>query len=105
MIFENKQDVLQLAPTFVLKQHRSVTKKDVPELIKRGLKDEYDEILEILRRKPTAHVRSNEQLKNYKGLKKAHSMRINGKERVVFTIDKVNQIVWIWSAFGHYNDN
>ncbi|MDR3191421.1 MAG: Txe/YoeB family addiction module toxin [Lactobacillaceae bacterium] len=105
MIFENKTDILNQEIVYIIKEHRTVAKKDLPELHKLDLLDDYNEIKELLRRNPFAHVRNNEQLQNYKGMKKARSMRINGKQRVVFTVDKTIKTVWIWSAFGHYNDN
>ena len=37
--------------------------------------------------------------------KKIYSMRINSQHRVVYTIDKVQHEVKIWSAWSHYQKN
>lgn len=86
-----------------IRQYKEVKKKHIPLLEKAGLKGDYDEIVEILRKNPFEQVRRNEVLEPKH--KKIHSMRINGQHRVVFTIDKKEKTVTIWAAWSHYEKN
>lgn len=84
-------------------EYREVKKKHIPLLEREGLKGNYDEIIEILRKNPFEQVRHNETLQPKD--KKIRSMRINGQHRVVFTIDKATRTVKIWAAWSHYEQN
>jgi Txe/YoeB family toxin of toxin-antitoxin system len=80
--------------------HREVKKVDIPLLEKSGLKADFDDVIQILKENPYQRVRNMEILNPRQ--KQIDSMRINVKHRVVYTIDKKNKIVKIWSAWTHY---
>jgi Txe/YoeB family toxin of toxin-antitoxin system len=80
--------------------HKDVKRKDEEYLKSAGLYDIYLEIKEILKDNPFSTKRSREKLVPKSDNK--YSMRINKKHRVVYTIDKQNRILIIWSAWTHY---
>ena len=80
--------------------HREVKKKDIPLLEKAGLRTDFDEIVAILKKNPYEKVRSMELLQPR--AKKIYYMRINIQHRVVYTIDKKERVVKLWSAWSHY---
>ena len=80
--------------------HRKVIKKDMPLLKQVNLKDIFDEIVENLKINPYKEYRNFEKLHPYN--RYIYSLRINGQHRVVFTIDKKQRRVKIWSAWSHY---
>lgn len=80
--------------------HREVIKKDMPLLKQANLKDIFDEIVENLKINPYKEYRNFEKLHPYN--RYIYSLRINGQHRVVFTIDKRQRRVKIWSAWSHY---
>jgi len=80
--------------------HREVKKKDIPLLVASNLKNDFDEIVSILKQNPYSKERNAEKI-NPKN-KNIYSMRINIQHRVVYTIDKENKIVKLWSAWTHY---
>ncbi len=83
-----------------IKAHRDVMKKDIPLLKQHNLKNDFDEIAKILKDNPYSHVRNFEKLEPRK--RKICSMRINNQHRVVYTVDKKDHQVIIWSAWSHY---
>ena len=80
--------------------HREVIKKDMPLLKQANLKDIFDEIVENLKINPYKEYRNFEKLHPYN--RYIYSLRINGQHRVVFTIDKKQRRVKIWSSWSHY---
>ena len=80
--------------------HRSVKKEDIPKLERIGLKSDFDEVIEILKKNPYSRERSMELMRPKN--KQIYSMRINIQHRVVYTIHKEEKIVKIWSAWSHY---
>lgn len=82
--------------------HRDVLKKDVPLLIQAGLKDDYDEIVGNLKINPYKKYRNFEKLHPYHLY--IYSLRENSQHRVVYTIDKKQHRVKIWSAWSHYEN-
>ena len=82
--------------------HRDVKKDDIPELEKVGLKQDFDEIVTILKKNPYSRERNMELMKPKN--KQIYSMRINIQHRVVYTIHKQDKIVKIWSAWSHYQN-
>ena len=80
--------------------HREVKKVDIPKLEKTGLKQDFDEIVAILKNNPYSRERNMELMKPKN--KQIYSMRINIQHRVVYTINKQDKIVKIWSAWSHY---
>lgn len=80
--------------------HKAVKKEDIPKLEAAGLKTDFDEIVALLKENPYSRQRRMEKL-NPKN-KEIYSMRINIQHRVVYTIDKPNKVVKIWSAWSHY---
>ncbi len=97
MIFESVNEILKLPIKYQVMPYKKVLSKDLPKLEKLNLRSDFNEIVEILKRKPEAHLRNDEKLSGTSG---QHSMRLNQKHRVVFTIGKDE--VFIWSAWGHY---
>ena len=75
-------------------------KIDISLLERSVLKDDFDEIVKALKEKPYQRIRNMELLQPRN--KQIYSMRINVKHRVVYTIDKENRVVKIWSAWTHY---
>jgi len=82
---------------WIILPHREVKKNDIPLLEQLGLKSDFDEIVDILKKNPYQQVRNMEVLQPRQ--KKIYSMRINLQHRVVYTVDKENKIVKIWSAW------
>ena len=82
--------------------HRDVKKADIPKLEKVGLKQDFDEIVKILKKNPYSRERNMELMKPKN--KQIYSMRINIQHRVVYTIHKQDKIVKIWSAWSHYQN-
>ena len=80
--------------------HRDVKKADFQKLEKAGLKNDFDEIVEILKKNPYSRERNMELMKPKN--KQIYSMRINIQHRVVYTIHKEDKVVKIWSAWSHY---
>ncbi|WP_230318921.1 Txe/YoeB family addiction module toxin [Lactobacillus crispatus] len=68
----------------------------MPLLKQANLKDIFDEIVENLKINPYKEYRNFEKLHPYN--RYIYSLRINGQHRVVFTIDKRQRRVKIWSA-------
>ena len=87
-------------PEWTLLPHREVKNKDISLLKESGLKEDFDEIVAALKQNPYQQIRNMELLKPQQ--KKIYSMRINIQHRVVYTIDKKNKIIKIWSAWSHY---
>lgn len=83
--------------------YKDVKKKDLPKLKQTNLLDQYEEIIGILKKNPFENVRRFEKLNPRN--KHIYSMRINGTHRVVYTVDKENKVVKIWSAWTHYENN
>lgn len=86
-----------------VKAYKAVIKKDIPLLKRSKLYDQFEEIVEILKSNPYSNIRRMEKL-NPKN-KKIFSMRINGQHRVVYTIDKKQKTVVVWSAWSHYEND
>ena len=82
--------------------HKEVKKDDIPNLEKVGLKQDFDEIVKILKKNPYSRERNMELMKPKN--KQIYSMRINIQHRVVYTIHKQDKIVKIWSAWSHYQN-
>ena len=82
--------------------HRDVKKVDIPKLEKTELKQDFDEIVAILKKNPYSRARNMELMKPKN--KQIYSMRINIQHRVVYTIHKQDKIVKIWSAWSHYQN-
>lgn len=80
--------------------HREVIKKDIPKLEQAGLKNIFDEIVENLKVNPYKEYRNFEKLHPYNMY--LFSLRENNRHRVVYTIDKKNHKIKIWSAWTHY---
>ena len=83
--------------------HKEVKKKHLPLLEKINLLSDYEEIIETLKKNPHTQIRNFEQLRPKNKL--MYSMRINVKHRVVYTIDKKNKVVKVYSAWSHYENN
>ncbi len=79
--------------------HRLVKKEDIPKLESARLKQDFDEIVSVLKNNPFNRKRNMEHL-NPKN-RSLYSMRINIQHRVVYTIDKRKKIVKIWPAWSH----
>jgi len=80
--------------------HKDVKKADITKLEKVGLKQDFDEIVAILKKNPYSRERNMELMKPKN--KHIYSMRINIQHRVVYTVHKQDKIVKIWSAWSHY---
>ncbi len=91
-----------MSSEWTVRAHKDIKKKHIPLLEQIGLKSDYDEIVELLKTNPYSTSRNREKL-NPKN-KEVFSMRINNKHRVVYTIDKQNKIVTIFSAWSHYEN-
>ncbi len=83
--------------------HREVKKKQIPLLEQAGLKVDYEEIIKILKLNPFSNERSREEMSPKQ--KELYSVRINGRHRVVYTVDKETKTVKLWSAWSHYEKN
>ena len=82
--------------------HKDVKKSDIPKLEKAGLKQDFDEIVTILKKNPFSRERNMELMKPKN--KQIYSMRINIQHRVVYTVHKQDKVVKIWSAWSHYQN-
>lgn len=76
--------------------------KDVPLLKTANLYDSFMEIINTLKINPYRRDH-NQEILNPKS-RHIYSKRINVQHRVIYTIDKVNHIVKIWSAWSHYEN-
>lgn len=85
---------------WVVIPHKLVKRDDLPLLKSAGLQSDFDEVVAILKENPFSRQRRMEKLNPKQ--KEIYSMRINGKHRVVYTVDKERKIVKIWSAWTHY---
>lgn len=83
-----------------VKVHKEVLKKQLPLLKAVGLLADYEDIISILKKNPYENIRSREKLNPRN--KQIFSMRVNSKHRVVYTIEKENHVVKVWSAWSHY---
>lgn len=84
-------------------KHKSISKLQIPLLEAAGLKESYDEIIDVLKKNPFSPVHGFEKMRPRN--KNIYSMRINNQHRVVYTVDKKNKIVKIWAAWSHYEKN
>jgi Txe/YoeB family toxin of toxin-antitoxin system len=80
--------------------HRGVTKHDIPLLQQSNLQADFDEIVCSLKINPYRSFRNFEKLNPHR--LNIFSIRINAKHSVVYTINKDQHIVKIWSAWSHY---
>lgn len=87
---------------WVIQVHKEVLKKHIPLLESAGQKNDYEDIVEILRKNPYENIRSREKLNPRN--KQIFSMRVNSKHRVVCTINKEAHTIKIWSAWSHYEN-
>ncbi|WP_019790187.1 Txe/YoeB family addiction module toxin [Streptococcus sobrinus] len=85
---------------WIIIPHKLVKRDDIPKLEQASLKEDFNEIVAILKENPYSRVRRMEKL-NPKN-REIYSMRINVQHRVVYTIDKKQKLVKIWSAWSHY---
>ena len=67
MIFESVNEILKLPIKYQVMPYKKVLSKDLPKLEKLNLRSDFDEIVEILKRKPEAHLRNNEKLSGTSG--------------------------------------
>lgn len=88
--------------SWTVKAHKDVTKKQIPLLKSVGLLDDYLAIIDSLRNNPYENVRSREKLNPRN--KQIFFIRINSRHRVVYTINKENHVVKVWSAWSHYEN-
>lgn len=89
-----------MAVDWQVKVHKDVLKKQIPLLKASGLFDDYEDIICTLKSNPYENIRSREKLNPRN--KEIFSMRINSKHRVVYTIEKEQHLVKVWSAWSHY---
>lgn len=85
-----------------VRAHKDVVKKDVPLLKQQHLNNDFEEIISSLKQNPYHEFRHFEKLNPHH--KNIFSLRINSQHRVVYTIDKANREVKIWSAWSHYEN-
>ncbi|MBP2057425.1 Txe/YoeB family toxin of toxin-antitoxin system [Lactobacillus colini] len=85
-----------------VRAYKDVIKKDIPLLLQQNLKDDFDEIVESLKENPYRDFRNFEKLNPHH--KNIYSLRINGKHRLVYTIDKDKREVKVWTAWSHYEN-
>ena len=79
---------------------KSSAKGDLKKVLRSSLRQSFEEIQSVLESNPYEPIQSFEKLTppaaGY------YSRRINGQHRVVYTIDKANKIVEIYSCWAHY---
>lgn len=80
--------------------HKLVKRDDIPKLEAVGLKQDFDDVVAILKENPYSRKRRMEKLQPKH--REICSMRINVQHRVVYTIHKQDKLVKIWSAWSHY---
>lgn len=85
-----------------VRAHRDVMKKDLPLLEQNQLKDDFDDIVTSLKKNPYNSFRHFEKLNPHH--LEIYSLQLNHQHRVVFTIQKKEKIVKIWSAWSHYEN-
>jgi Txe/YoeB family toxin of toxin-antitoxin system len=82
--------------------HRDVKRKDEVLLKNAGLYANFMAVVQTLKANPYSRNHRQETL-NPKS-KRIYSMRISAQHRCVYTIDKANHVVKIWSAWSHYEN-
>ncbi|HAT55478.1 MAG TPA: Txe/YoeB family addiction module toxin [Lactobacillus sp.] len=86
---------------FTVIPHRKVKSDDEPLLIKAGLFDNYMNIIRLLKENPySRQLNGWELMVPHK--RKIYSCRINDQHRIVYTVNKREHVVKIWSAWSHY---
>lgn len=79
---------------------KNSVKSDLKKIKRSNLRDNFQEIVDQLKRDPYKNNQGFEKLEA--PLTKEYSRRINIEHRVVYTIDNVHHIVTIYSAWSHY---
>ena len=91
-----------IKPTLVRKDIYNILRRVVKNLSELEIPVDEDNSIVTILKKPYDQVRNMELLTPPK--KRIYSMRINLQHRVVYTIDKKNKIVKIWSAWSYYEN-
>ncbi|GHP13371.1 addiction module protein [Lentilactobacillus fungorum] len=79
---------------------KSTAKGDLKKVLKRPLRPSFERIKATLAIDPFSPTQSFEKLTPPAA--SFYSRRINGQHRVVYTIDKDNKVVTIYSCWAHY---
>ncbi|MFR0551548.1 Txe/YoeB family addiction module toxin [Ligilactobacillus salivarius] len=79
---------------------KNSAKSDLKKLKRSNLQDSFDTIIKQLKKNPFEHNQGYEKLKP--PIDGKYSRRINVQHRVVYTVDKKDKIVNIYSAWSHY---
>lgn len=87
----------------ILKYHgriKNSAKPDLKKIKRSNLKDNFQDIIDQHKKDPYKKNQGFEKLEP--PILGKYSRRINIKHRVVYTVDDVNKIVSIYSAWSHY---
>lgn len=79
---------------------RNSAKPDLKKVKRSNLKNNFLEIVQQLKENPFEDNQSFEKLQP--PIAEKYSRRMNVKHRVVYTVDRENKVVKIWSAWSHY---
>ena len=79
---------------------KNSAKKDLKKIKQSHLKENFNEIVQVLKKDPFSPTQSFEKLQpKSSGL---YSRRINQQHRVVYKVDEIARRVEIYSAWTHY---
>lgn len=81
-------------------QIKNSAKSDLKKIKRSNLKDNFLEVIEQLKKDPYEKNQGFEKLEP--PIAGKYSRRINIQHRVVYTVDKKNKVVTIYSAWSHY---
>lgn len=79
---------------------KNSAKKDLKKLKQSNLKDQFNNVIEVLRKNPFEASQSFEKLVPRKH--QYYSRRLNHQHRVVYKVNQEENIVEIYSAWSHY---
>lgn len=83
-------------------KERNILRKHQKRLRQAGLLNNYHRILRELQTDPKGHGHHFELLERRHNRPSIYSKRISQSNRVVYSIDVKNNLVTIFSAWGHY---
>lgn len=81
-------------------QIKNSAKSDLKKIKRSNLKESFYAVVDQLKQNPFEPNQGFEKLEP--PIAKKYSRRINVQHRVVYTVDKVNKVVSIYSAWSHY---
>lgn len=83
-------------------KERNILRKHTKKLRQAGLSNNYQRILNELRNDPKGRGHHFELLERRHNRPSIYSKRISQSNRVVYSIDTQNNLVTVFSAWGHY---